>query len=125
MATEGPMIRSSRCQAAADLSGKQFYAVKISAANAVNVATTGSDIVYGILQNKPGTDQAADVCISGETKAYASTGIAAGARLMPDASGKLITATTGSYACGQAVEAAAAAGVIFTMKVFPTPIMTL
>lgn len=106
MATESPLIHDgSQTTAAADLSTKQFYAVKITAARAVNLASSGGEGIYGILQNKPASGDAADVGIIGVTKAIAGGTIAAGDLLMTDTSGKLITATSTNHAVGQALEA--------------------
>lgn len=117
MATESPLIHDgSQTTAAADLSAKQFYAVKITAARAVNLASTGGEGIYGILQNKPPSGEAADVGLIGVTKAIAGGTIAAGDLLMTDTAGKLITATSTNHAVGQALEAAVA-NQIFTMAI--------
>ena len=42
-------------KAAADLSAKRWYFVKLSAAETVNVTTADTDIPIGILQDKPDT----------------------------------------------------------------------
>lgn len=106
MATEGPLTHDgSQTTAAADLSAKQFYAVKITAARAVNLASTGGEAIYGILQNKPTSGQAADVGLMGISKAIAGGTIAAGDYLMTDTSGKLITATSTNHRIAQALEA--------------------
>lgn len=109
MATEGTFQHDgSTWTAAADLSGKQFYAVSQTAAGAVNLATTGN--IVGILLNKPTSGQAADVCTSGETKAVAgSGGWTAGDTLEVDTgTGKLITQTTGNNPVGTAIDTASA-----------------
>ena len=116
MATEGPLIHDgSQTTAAADLSAKQFYAVKITAARAVNLASTGGEAIYGILQNTPTSGLAADVGILGVSKAIAGAAVTAGDYLMTDTSGRLITVTTTNHRVAQALEAAGAAGVIFTV----------
>lgn len=112
MASEGTFQHDgSTWTAAADLSGKQFYAVSQTAAGQVNLATTAN--IVGILLNKPTSGQAADVCTFGETKAVAgSGGWTAGDTLEVDTgSGKLITQTTGNNPVAQAIDTASAGDV--------------
>lgn len=118
MATESPLIHDgSQTQAAADLSANQFYAVKITAARAVNLASTGGEVAYGILQNKPTSGQAADVGIFGITKVAAGAAFSAGAQLMTDNTGRLITRTSTNHCVGIALEAATAAAQIVTATI--------
>lgn len=120
MATEGPMIRDgAQCAAAADLSTSQYYAVKITAARAVNLANTGGEVAYGILQNKPTLGQPADVCFLGVTKAAAGAAFAAGAQLMTDATGRMITRTSANHCVALAIEAATVAGQLITVVIGP------
>jgi hypothetical protein len=120
MATEGNLHRDgAQTTAAADLSAGQFLAVKITAARAVNLASTGGEAIYGILQNKPTAGQAADVGIFGISKARAGAAITAGAYLMTDTSARLITVVTTSHRVAQALEAATAADQIITVVIGP------
>jgi hypothetical protein len=120
MATESPLIHDgSQTTAAADLSSSQFYCVKITAARAVNLASSGGEAIYGVLQNKPTSGQAADVGIFGITKAAAGAAFSAGAYLMTDATARLITATSTNHRVAQALEAATAAGQLITVAVGP------
>lgn len=97
--------------AAADLSSNQYYAVKVNSSGQIALCSSAGEFVVGILQNKPTSGQAADVRHSATTKAVAGAAITAGARVMTNASGKVITlATSGSIACGVALEAAGADG---------------
>ena len=94
--------------AAADLSAKQFFCVKVTAENAVNLAGAG-EAVDGVLQNKPTSGQEATVWgVGSTTKAVAGAAVAAGADVTPDANGKLVTAGTGDYILGRALFAASA-----------------
>lgn len=116
MATEGPMLHDgSQTTAGADLSAKQFFAVKLSTSTdrTVALASTGGEVIYGILQNKPTSGQAADVCIFGLTKCFAGAAVTRGDLLTTDTSGRAITATSGKVAWGQALESAGAASVLF------------
>lgn len=123
MATESPFLRDgSQTTASADLSAKQFYAVKITGARVVGLPTATTDLVYGILQNKPKSGDAADVAIFGICKALAGASLTAGS-LVGVLSGGLIgtfTTSAGNMALGYAIEAAVSAQV-FTMYMFPAP----
>lgn len=120
MATESPLIHDGgQTQAAADLSGSQFYVVAISGARQVNLQTSAGGIAYGILQNKPTQGQAADVGILGVSKAAAGAAFSAGAVLAADATGRLITATSTNHRIATAIEAATAAGQIITVALGP------
>lgn len=120
MATEGPLIHDgSQTTAAADLSTKQFCAVKITAARAVNVAATGGEAIYGILQNNPISGLAADVGILGVSKALIGAGVTAGDYLMTDTTARLITATGTNHRVAQALETGAVAGQLITVALGP------
>jgi hypothetical protein len=99
-------------------SGQYLAVVLTAAGRTVAVAAAIGAQIYGILQNKPALGQAADVGIIGITKAVAGGTIAAGAALMTNASGALITWTAGSgYAqIGTAIEAAVS-GQVFTAAI--------
>lgn len=120
MATEGPLLHDgSQTTAAVDLSAAQFKAVKITAARAVNLANTGGEAIYGILQNKPTAGQAADVGFVGVSKAVAGAAVNAGDYLMTDTSARMITATSTNHRVAQALEAASGAGQIITVMLGP------
>lgn len=149
MATEGPMHRDggqntlSTLQDARNstITGStllgpngsgQFLAVYLSSANTartVSIASStcgaaGSSVqqFYGILQNKPGPGQAADVCYMGITKAVAGLGtIVAGTQLQTSSTaGGVLTPWLGGNGqrIGVALEAAATTGAVFTMALF-------
>ena len=57
--------------ASADLSAKQFYAVKLASTDGqVSVCSSTLDVAIGILQNDPASGQEADVLAFGESMAY-------------------------------------------------------
>ena len=60
--------------AAADLSAKQFYFVKIDTSGQAALAATTGEAVIGVLQNKPTQGQAAQVMVQGITKAVVGSG---------------------------------------------------
>ena len=109
-------------EAGADLSAKQYYFVKLSAANTVNVCSAITDIPIGILQNKPGSGEAATVCLFGISKVSADGTLAAGNLIgtSADSQADAITAGTDTtvYTMGQALEAAAAGD---TVSMFLNP----
>src|SRR3954471_3680631 len=90
----------------ADLSAKQYLFVKLLSTGKVDVCSATTDKPYGILQNKPTANQAAQVRILGISKlVYAGT-TAAGDALSCDAAGKAVTVTnagTTLYASATAV----------------------
>ena len=126
MATESPLIHDgSQTTAATDLSTSgalagsassgQFLAVKLTAARSVNIANAGGEQIYGILQNRPQSGQAADVGILGVTKAMAGATVTGGNFLMTDTSGRLIPVTGTNHRVAVAIESAATTGIIFTV----------
>ena len=80
--------------AGADLSAKQFYAVKLDSNGAAVVAGDGEDAV-GILQNKPASGQAATVRVVGISKFVAGGAISLPNRVASDANGKAKAAVAG------------------------------
>jgi hypothetical protein len=80
----------------ADLSAKQFYAMKLltSYDNYVDAATAVGDPIIGILQNKPSVaGRSAQVAVIGKCKGFAGGTINVGSRLTSDGStGKLAAA---------------------------------
>ncbi len=126
MATESPLIHDgSQTTAATDMStagglagtssSGQFLAVKITAARSVNVANSGGEQIYGILQNRPQSGQAADIGILGVTKAIAGAVVTGGNFLMTDTSGRLIPVTSTNHRIAVAIEGASATGTVFTV----------
>lgn len=116
MAYEVPGFMIGTLIAAADLSAAQFLCAKVTAANSVNVATVAGEYVIGILQGKPTSGQPADVMVHGVSKAISGAPISAGAKIMTNASGKVITgATAGSHVIGCALEAATGADQVITV----------
>jgi len=91
MATE-ILIQSISLVAAADLSAKQYYCVKVDSNGKAALCGAAENSV-GILQNDPTSGQMATVGMLGLSKAKYGASVTAGANLMTDASGKLITAT--------------------------------
>ncbi len=108
--------------AAADLSTKQFCAVKqTTTPRQLALAATGGEAITGVLLNAPSTGQAVEVCYAGFTKALAGTGgFTAGDALQTEAStGKLITRTSTNAIVAVAIETVSA-GQIGLVRVLST-----
>lgn len=105
--------------AAADYSAKQFWPVKLTAANTVAVCSGATDVPIGILQNKPKSGEAADVLMLGVTRGVSDgsgTAIAPGDWVGSGAAGKLVKkASDKDYAIGQALEASSADGTVISV----------
>jgi hypothetical protein len=95
-------VLSLSVPAAADLSTHQFKFMEVDGNGRVNVANASTDLSMGVLQGKPSAiDQPAEVAILGRVKVIAGATVAAGARVMSNASGLAITAaTTGNIVKG-------------------------
>lgn len=89
--------------------GKQYYFLKLTGARTVGLCTAATDLVVGILQNKPQqAGAAATVGVSGVSNVVASAAISAGALVAPTANGDAVTdAVNGRWL---ALEAASGAG---------------
>jgi len=77
-------------KAAADLRLNQYYHVKMTAADTINLTSANTDVAIGVLQNKPKTGEAAVVRVSGTTKyiSHGGASVVVGSLICPDAAGK-------------------------------------
>lgn len=83
------------------------------------VVIAGANVrALGILADNVKSGRAATVQVAGMARAVAGAAVAQWALLATNASGQLITATTGQNVVAQALEAASGAGVIFAVEVF-------
>lgn len=100
--------------ASADLSAKQYYAVKISGAGTVTVCSAVTDVPVGILQNAPTSGLAAEVCVVGITKVNSDAALSRGNLIGTSSDGQLAAYTPGTdttkYVIGQVIQASGAAG---------------
>lgn len=114
MAVEGIQQRLPGLVAGADLSAKQFYFVKLSAAFTVVACSAVTDIPIGVLQNDPTSGQEASVCVFGLTKVNSDAALAVGDVIGTAADGQAAAYAAGTdttkYLCGQVVQASTAAG---------------
>lgn len=123
MATE-QKVTCINMKAAADLSAKQFYLVKVDTSGNAALCTAVTDIPVGILQNTPGSLGAASVAIAGVSKCFMGSARSIGDEIASDSAGKgtVITpaagGTTYNYAVGRCLVATAAAGGIGEVLIY-------
>lgn len=126
MALEGKQIIET-FNAGADLSAAQFKIVKYDTAAAKQVILQGTlgAVSAGVLLNKPTANQAASVMVAGgDGKALCGAAVAtAGIELTPDATGRLIGASSGHHVLGVSLSVTSAAGefIEFTWKNYVKP----
>jgi len=106
-------------KASADLTAKQYHLVKVSGEQTVTFSAAGTDNTIGVLQGKPNTNEPAQVrTVQGlVTKAVAGAAIAAGALVMSNAAGRVITRTATNHVVGRALQAAAADGEVIEVSI--------
>ena len=97
-------------EAAADLSAKQFRAVKMATGGKVDIFSGATDVPIGILQNKPTSGQTAEVMVFGVSKVDSDAALAVGDIVAGQTDGQLEVADVGDYIVGQVVLASGAAG---------------
>lgn len=105
MAYEIPLMVVSR-PAAADLSAKQYYAVKVDS-NGEIVLAGASDSPAGILQNEPASGRTASVMAYGISRAVYGGNVTAGNRVRADANGKIVESGADEPVLGIAMESGA------------------
>lgn len=109
MAYESPQINIGTLTAAADLSGKQYYFVKLASESTVNVCSAVTDVPIGVLQNTPASGESAQITVFGLSKVSADATLAAGDVIGTSADGQAQPLTVGTettvYTCGQAITA--------------------
>lgn len=101
-------------EAAADLTGKQYHAVKINSSGKLAVAAAGQFAV-GILQNKPAAGQPGNFLYAGISKVVLGGTVAAGATVAVNANGQIVDATeatTNTADAGGAADALVGSNVI-------------
>ena len=117
MATQAVPLEVSAL-AGADLTAKQFFLVKLStsADDTVLLGAANTDVVFGVLNNKPNTGQAAEVQIAGVAKVVSGASFTRGDALMSDTAGKAITKTSTNPIFGYALESAGGADEIHSVR---------
>ena len=103
--------------ASEDLTAKQFYIVQMDSSGDMEIGEGATDLLLGVLQNKPDDGEAGIYRHVGTSKVVASGAIAIGARVTTDSAGKAVTTTTnGDLVVGVALEAAANDGDIIEIQ---------
>jgi len=92
--------------ATADLSSAQYQAVGIGGTVVAN-----NTLAHGILQNKPQSGEDMSILVSGLSRFKAGAAVSAGGRVIVTASGFIITATSGTFPVGYALEAVSSGGI--------------
>lgn len=114
---------SFSAKANADLTGKQYHIVRFAGANLVDQASHAAAAfsvgAVGVLQNKPNSDEAAEVAYFGESKVTAGAAVTAGRMITTNSSGRAINASSGEIIVGRALDAAGADGEFFRALLFP------
>lgn len=114
MAFENVKVLPGTQTADANLSTKQFFAVKITS---TGIAIAVADNRAFPLQNKPESGQQCEVGYEGVSKVISGAAFARGIFLTTDANGKYITAVSGDKICGIALSAASKADVLASMLI--------
>lgn len=124
MATESNLVCDGTHKAAADLSGKQFYIVKLDSSSEIALCTATTDQPFGILQNKPLAGQAASVAVGGTSKCISGAALTIGQQIGSDSAGKgtAITVAAGgtvyNYAVGRVSKASGAANGLAEVELY-------
>jgi len=108
-------------EAAADLSAKQYYFVKVDSNGKAAVCAAATDVPIGVLQNDPTAGQTAEIVVGGVTKISSDAALNEGDLIGTSADGQADAKTPGTdttnYVVGQMMTATGAAGVIGTALV--------
>lgn len=107
--------------AGVDLSAKEGFAViagSSGTAGQVILAGTAGIQIMGVVTDPVIAGRTTTFVASGECRAVAGAAVVKHAKLAVTAAGKFITATTGQVIVGQALEAASADLVLFTIELF-------
>lgn len=90
-----------------DMSSAQYHIVQLDASGNAEIGEGATDLVIGVLQNKPKADEAALVRFLGTTKVIAGGSVSIGDYVTTDGSGHAVATTTdGNIVIGRALEAA-------------------
>lgn len=104
-----------------NLSGKQYFFVKLNASGEAVACAALTDRPVGVLQNKPIAGQQAEITVIGVTKVSSDAAITAGAAIGTSADGQAVTKIIGTdvthFVVGQMLITTGAANVIGTAVV--------
>jgi hypothetical protein len=95
-----------------DMSSAQYHIVQLDATGDVEIGEGNTDLLIGVLQNKPKEDEAALIRFLGTSKVIAGGSVSIGNWLTSDGSGHAIATTTeADVIIGRALEAADSADI--------------
>lgn len=116
-------VLSVNAKANSDLSAKQFYIVKLTAADTVDLTSATTDLHFGVLGNAPKQNAAAEVITDGIAKVVSDgsgSAISVNDEVGTDTSGRAIKCTTTDRPLvGRALDASSAAGTVIRVKLYP------
>jgi len=116
MAIQVPGFRPGIFKAGADLSAKQFHSVSQDASG--DLVTTGAgELSMGALNNKPPLGAGCELEMDGISKGTSGAAFSINDKLMSNAAGKYITATSGNHVAAIALSAAGGADELATIKI--------
>lgn len=96
---------------------KQYYIVQLAADGDIEVAEGATDLIVGVLQNKPAAGEAALYRFLGTSKVVSDGTPTLGSWVTTDSNGKATPTTTdGDIVIGRALEAAASDGDIIEVQ---------
>lgn len=102
----------------ADLTDKQFHVVKMQTTGTIALASVAGEQCIGAIQNEPSASGSVGrVRINGVGKVVVGAAVEEGAELATNTSGRLVTASSGDYVHGIALEPASANGDIIRAMV--------
>ena len=100
-----------------DMSTKKYYIVQLAATGLIEVAEGATDLIVGVLQNKPLAGEGALFRYGGSSKVVAAGVVAIGDFVTTDSAGKAVATTTdGNVVIGRALEASATDGDIIEVQ---------
>lgn len=103
----------------ADLSGKQYHIVRLTASKGTNLASLATtSAIGGVLQTVSSSGDRASVGYHGVSKVVAGAAVADNAFFTTNGSGRAVTVTSGDMTVGRALEAAGADGEVITSLIF-------
>jgi hypothetical protein len=90
-----------------DLSEKQYFIVQLDASGDIEIGEGATDLLVGVLQNKPESGQAATYRFLGTSKVQAGGSVSIGDWVTSASDGEAVATTTdGDVVIGRALEAA-------------------
>lgn len=121
MAHTLPLFSYAGLKAGADLSARQFYAVKLDSSGDVVLCSAVTDQPIGILQNNPKSGMEAHVMAVGISKVSSDAALAINDRIGTSSDGQLVAKTIGTdithYVIGRVLIASTAANGIATATI--------